>query len=272
MPLRVGLSALLLLSLGACAPTPTSGVERMSNAVILGEQAIDDGEIVLGITGPLDIAIDSFGGNIVLEQDPRLDATIVEPVRRANHGHLRRDHAQSTLESMDYRVTLERGDLDREVLRIRSWTDHAEKHFQGIDFRIRTPHLGAVNVRTERGRVWVRDNRGPVDISTTYGDIRVVTTYPMTGPMTMVTKEFPIDYRAGRGSTGIFDCVSKGGEVYQRFNLARVNTTSPLNGPSVFVAEVGGGENPVTLRTTYADIRVAIVEFPTENGTLILDP
>ena len=244
----------------------------MSNALILGEHAIDDSRIVIGFTGPLDINIESFGGNVVLEEVPDLDATIVEPVRRSTHGHLRRNHSRETLEHIDYRVTLERGELDRELLQIRSWTDHKESHFHGVDFRVLTPNLGAVNVQTQRGRVWVRNNRGPVDITTTYGDIRVVTDHPMTGPMTMVTQEFPIDYRAGRGTTGIYDCMSIGGEVYQRFSEARVNSTSPLNGPSVFVAQVGGGENPVTLRTSHADIRVAVVEFPTENGTLILEP
>ena len=46
-----------------------------------------------------------------------------------------------------------------------------------------------------------------------------------------------------------------GGRIYQRFTHARVTATSPDNGESGFIADVGGADAPVTLRTTYGDIR-----------------
>lgn len=272
MSLRIGSLALITAFFAGCSGAPTSGPERMSNAILLGEESIDDSRVILNVVGPLDIDIQSSGGNVEIEEDPDLDATIIEPVRRSTHGHLRREFGENALDALDYRIQLERGDLDRETLKIRAWSDHAEEHFQGVDFRIRTPQLGSIRVKTEQGRVWVRNNQGPVDIETSYGDIRVVTNYAMTGQITLITKDATIDYRAGRGSTGLFDLVSKGGEVYQRFTEARVHRTSPTNGPSQFVGLVGDGDNTVTLRTTFDDIRVAIVDHPTENGTWILEP
>jgi hypothetical protein len=257
--------------LQGCIATPTSGLERMSNAMVYGEMSFDDPEIVVATSGPVDIDIESFGGTVVVEAVPGLQNTIIEPVRRARHGHLRRDDAVSSLDAMDYVVELIPGDLDRETVRIVASSSGAESHFQGVDFRIRTADLGSVKVRTGRGRVWVKNNTGGVDVQTTHGDIRVITLHPMNDPIVLVTKEGEVDYRAPKGSTGIYDLRSIGGLVYNRFTQARVISTSAENGPAIFVAEVGGGLNPVLVRTTYGDIRVAVTENPTGVGPVIME-
>lgn len=257
--------------LAGCLGTPTSGLERMENALIGGEMAEDDARITIDSRGILDVDIESFGGNIRIEAVPGMKGTVIEPVRRSFLGHLRRDEGQIALDRIDYRIELREGDLDRETLRISSSTTHPEDHFQGVDFYIRTGELGAVEISTIRGRVWVKDNTGPVDIQTTYGDIRVVTDHPMNGEVVLMTKDASIDYRVSPGSTGLYDLRSVGGEVYQRFTNARVTATSEENGPSIFVARVGEGVNPVILRTTYGDIRVAVVENPTQVGPIIVE-
>lgn len=251
---------------------PTSGLDRMENAVIRGEVSIDDPEIVLLSRGAIDIDADSFGGTISIIADPSLTATIIEPVRRSTHGHLRRDEGAAVLDSIDYEINLRRGDLDSETLEIRAWTSHPEAHFQGVDFRIRTPHLRSVKVKTKRGRVWVKGNTGPVDITTTYGDIRVVTDHPIHDAMTLLTKDGSIDLRAPAGSTGLFHCVAKGGGVFHRITAASITAASSTNGPAKFAARIGEGMNPVEMRTTNADIRVAIVDDPTDVGAVIFEP
>jgi hypothetical protein len=257
--------------LQGCIATPTSGLERMHNAAVYGEMSIDDPEIVVATNGPVDIDIESFGGTVVVEAVPGLENTIIEPVRRARHGHFRRDEAASSLDAMDYVVELIPGDLDRETIRIVASSSHLEEHYQGVNFRIRTANLGSVRVRTDHGRVWVMNNKGGVDVQTTHGDIRVITEHPMNDPIILVTKEGEVDYRAPKGSTGIYDLRSIGGLVYNRFTEARVISTSAENGPAIFVAEVGGGLNPVLVRTTYGDIRVAVTEFPTGVGPVIME-
>ena len=266
--LAVGLSSQIL---AGCVGTPTSGLERMENAFGQGEMAVDDPTIILDSRGILDVDIDSFGGSVKIDAVPNMSGTTVEVVRRAFHGHFRRDDAENSLDQLDYRVELGKGELDRETLIISSSSDSSESHFQGVDFYIRTSELGRINIRSKRGRVWIKNNQGGVDIETTYGDVRVVTDFAMNEPMTLVTKDASIDYRAAPDSTGEYDLRSVGGLVYQRFTDARVTTTSDENGPAVFVGQIGAGDNPVILRTTYGDIRVAVVENPTGVGPIITE-
>ncbi len=261
----------VVVALGGCIATPTSSLERMNNSVVYGQMAVDDPRIVVATDGPVDIDIDSFGGTVLVEAIPGLKNTIIEPVRHANHGHLRRDEAEASLENMDYVVELIPGDLNRETVRVVATSDDLKEHFQGVDFRIRTADLGSVRVRTDHGRVWVKNNKGGVDVETSHGDIRVITDHAMNDPIILVTKEADVDYRAPKGSTGIYDLRSIGGLVYNRFTEARVVSTSPDNDPATFVAEVGGGLNPVLVRTTYGDIRVAVTEFPTGVGPIIME-
>lgn len=265
-----GLVACIMAAQG-CIATPTSSLERMNNAVVYGQMAIDDPQIVVATNGPVDIDIESFGGTVLVEAVPGLKNTIIEPVRHANHGHLRRDEAEASLDEMEYVVELIPGDLNRETVRVVATSDDLEEHYQGVDFRIRTADLGSVRVRTDHGRVWVKNNKGGVDVETTHGDIRVITDHPMNEPIILVTKEGDVDYRAPKGSTGIYDLRSIGGLVYNRFTEARVVSTSPDNDPATFVADVGGGLNPVLVRTTYGDIRVAVTEFPTGVGPIIME-
>jgi hypothetical protein len=257
------------LAVAGCIGTPTSAIERMENAVRKGEMAIDDPFVIVDTVGAIDIEVGSFGGNVRIEAVPGMTGTIVEPVRRAFLGHLRRDEADLSLGQIDYRIELRKGELDREILVISSFTTHSEPHYQGVDFMIRTGEVGRVDVVTHRGHVWIENNREGVDVETSYGDIRVVTDYPMNEAVTLLTKEGSVDYRVAPGSTGLYDLRTMGGDVHQRFAEARVTALGIENGPSTFYGEVGDGDNPVTIRTTYADIRVSVVENPTDCGPII---
>ena len=267
----VTLAAIGLAAVSGCIGTPTSALERMDNAISQGEMAIDDPLVLIDTLGPIDLEVDSFGGTVRIEAVEGMVGTTIEPVRRAFLGHLRRDEAEVSLDRIDYRIELKSGALDREVLVITTSTEHPEPHFQGVDFLIRTGELGRVDVVTRRGHVWVKNNRHGVDLDTTYGDIRVVTDFPMNDPVTLVCKDGSIDYRVAPGSTGLYDLQTVGGEVYQRFTEARVVALGVDNGPSTFFGEVGDGTNPVVVRTTYGDIRVSVVEKPTDVGLVIVE-
>jgi HAMP domain-containing protein len=138
-------------AVAGCVGTPTSALERMGNAIDQGEMAIDDPHVIIDTLGPVDLEVDSFGGTIRIEAVPGMTGTVIEPVRRAFLGHLRRDEAEVSLDQIDYRIELREGDLDREVLVITTSTTHPEPHFQGVDFMIRTGELGRVDVVTRRG-------------------------------------------------------------------------------------------------------------------------
>ena len=134
-----------------------------------------------------------------------------------------------------------------------------------------TPALDSVKVRSTKGDVTVIDNRGSVDIETTRGDVRMMTPWPMTGPMTIVTSEGSIDYRVRGESKGVFDCESRGGEVRQRAEFGKWIALNGDNDHDRFLAVLNDGTNPVVLRTSEKNIRVAIVPDPTAVGIYIVD-
>ncbi len=272
MILRFASICIFPLLLTACIGSPTSGLDRFKNALIEGEIAVDDQPIILNVRGGVNIEVDSFGGSYKIVTDPSLDGIYIDPVRRSAPGINRRGEALDDLEKLMYRIELVKSEMGQETLRIRSWSEDDEPHYQAVDFRIRVPELNAVRVNTDRGRVWVVGNTGPVNIETTYGDIRVMTEHPMTGDMSLVTKDASIDYRVPGGSTGLFHCIAKGGEVYSRILAGRVTSSSSTNGPAKFAAQVDGGTNPVDIRTTFGDIRVSVVDDPTDVGLIIFEP
>ena len=272
MILRFTSICVLPLLLSACIGSPTSGLDRIQNAIVNGEIAVDDQPIILNVRGGVNVDVDSFGGSYKIVADPSLDGVYIDPVRRSAPGHDRRGEGLDDLEKLMYRIELTKSEMGQETLRIRSWSEDDEPHYQAVDFRIRVPELNSVRVNTDRGRVWVVGNSGPVNIETTYGDIRVMTEYPMTGDISLITKEASIDYRVPGGSTGLFHCIAKGGEVFSRILAGRVTSSSSTNGPAKFAGQVNDGSNPVDIRTTFGDIRIAVVDAPTDVGLIIFEP
>ena len=244
----------------------------MENAFFRGEMSIDDPHISLTTTGTIDLDLESFAGTVYLIADPSVEVTTIYPVRRSTHGHLRRDEAVKALEAIDYRVNLRHGALNSQTLEIRAWTSHPETHFQAVDFHITTGSLRSVSIVTSRGRVWVEGFSGSAHITTTHGDIRLLSDHPVQDAVTLLNMDGSIDFRAPGGSTGLLQCVAKGGDVHHRITAASITSASTTNGPSKFAARIGAGTNPIHMRTTNADIRVAIVSNPTDVGALILEP
>jgi HAMP domain-containing protein len=86
-------------AVAGCVGTPTSALERMGNAIDQGEMAIDDPHVLIDTLGPIDLEVDSFGGTVRIEAVPGMTGTVIEPVRRAFLGHLRRDEAEASTRS-----------------------------------------------------------------------------------------------------------------------------------------------------------------------------
>ena len=48
-----------LLALAGCISTPTSTLERMDNAISLGEMSVDDPKVLIDTVGPIDLEVDA---------------------------------------------------------------------------------------------------------------------------------------------------------------------------------------------------------------------
>ncbi|MEY3142900.1 MAG: hypothetical protein RLY21_1393 [Planctomycetota bacterium] len=273
---RGALLAALAAALTACAPHRTFEDEvfstnRAVRDAISWRTFTTDEPIELKTTGALAVDVDNFAGDVTIRADRKVDRTYVEVRRVASHGLGRWTESTEALDDAGWTASLEPRNGGGETLSIRTDTPNPEKYFHHMEIVVVTPALDSVKVRSTKGNVTVIENRGSVDIETTRGDVRMMTPWPMTGPMTIVTSEGSIDYRVRGESKGIFDCESRGGEVRQRAEFGKWLALDTGNDHDRFLAVLNDGTNPVVLRTSEKNIRVAIVPDPTAVGIYIVD-
>jgi hypothetical protein len=68
----------------------------------------------------------------------------------------------------------------------------------------------------------------------------------------------------------LLDCETQDGELLYRARQGRFIVSEVT--PTMLRATLNEGENPIRLRTTSGNIRVAVVHNPTEVGEKIVDP
>lgn len=279
MPTLVRALAVLLLvaSVAACsAQQPldeslaTTG-QSLRDALSLKTFTVDE-PLELKTTGPLAVHVENFGGDVYVHANPKAKATTVTVRRVSNMGWGRWEESREELADIKWTATMEPRKGGGDTLQVRATSTNPEPYFFRAEITVETPALDAVTVRTQEGNVRVIENQGPVDIETTRGDVRMCTPWPMTEPMKIVTSAGAIDYRVRGESRGAFDCESHGGEVRQRCEFGRWNAMVKGNDHDRLVATLNEGKNPVFLRTSEKNIRVAVVPDPTNVGREIMDP
>lgn len=274
--LSTSLAAAIVLA-GGCAQHRTAedhlaGVANAVTDLASFRTFSYDEPVELRTDGPLAVDVESFSGDVVVRADRKSERTVVEVRRVSTHGLGRMMESADALDDAAWTASLEPRAGGGETLVVRTSTPNVEAHFQRVEVTIYTPSLDSVRVRTTNGDVTIVENQGSVDVETTRGDVRMMTPWPMTGPMTIVTSEGSIDYRVRGESKGVFDCESHGGEVRQRCEFGSWIALDRDNDHDRFLAVLNGGTNPVILRTSDENIRVAIVPDPTAVGMMIVDP
>jgi hypothetical protein len=229
----------------------------------------EDDPLILNVAGPVAIDVESFGGDVIITANEKLSEATVTVRREARHGSSRKKEAKASLAEIGYSAVVVPGESGP-VLEIRTWTGHAEPYFQRAHLEINVPAATGVTVRTRNGLVEAVDIEGAVDIECAAGNVRVMTNRPMWQAVTVVNDEGDIDYRVRGESTGLLDCVTQDGDVIYRARQGRfIVSEVTLN---TLRATLNDGENPIRLRTTRGNIRVAVVHNPTEVGEKIVDP
>ncbi|MAJ46701.1 MAG: hypothetical protein CBC35_05255 [Planctomycetes bacterium TMED75] len=216
--------------------------------------------------GPIDVVVDSFGGDVVLVADPDFDVTSIQLIREAHHGYLRGFEPEEALKYLSWNSRLDPGPGPVETLSIETTYTGPEPWYMRAHLRIQTPQLDRVRVRTTRGRVYVRNNTGPVDVETNLGDVIIATNHPQKDQMRILVSEGDVDYRVPGGSTGLFDVAVVDGDIEMRITEDQMRFTEGRNNENALNARLGDGKNPVMLRTTEGTIRIAVVEYPLEFG------
>lgn len=256
-----------VLSSGGCT---SGGYLHMPSLQALSRQTETDEPQAFSTVGPIQVDVESFGGNITILADAEATAATVQFTRDARHGFMREDEAEASLElihSTAEMVNTETGQL----LRVRTSTDHDQPYQQRAHVTIIAPAVSDIYVRTTNGNVMTEMNRGSVDIQSSGGDVRVMTDYPMVKNVTIVNKDGDIDYRVRGESTAKFDAQTVRGKVTQRVRNGKLIIDRSTDHDSL-LATLNAGQNPVILRTVDGNIRIAVVGDPTNVGAMVIDP
>jgi hypothetical protein len=243
----IGLAA-ALLGLGGCV-----------NPENFSFKSAFDQPVLYIAEGPVAVEVSSFNGNVQILTDPSAPYVSVRVRRRATHGYGRSDEAKAALDRVQYSVDMERRDSGL-VLKIRTWTDDPEPHFLRADLRIRLPELAGVSVETQNGRVEAFDFQDEVNIRTTDGLVRLETRAAIVKPVTILNKRGDIEFQAGGGTSGTFECQAVGGDIDQRVRVGRLIIQSGTDSDS-FLATLNESENPLQIYTTEGDITIAVVNL-----------
>jgi hypothetical protein len=266
--------------LGGCSKSTTDG----SMLAPFSYQRQEDPTTIFDVAGPVAIDVETFAGDVEIEAKAKHAGQIrVTITREARHGWGRKDEAEASLDQIGSSVELGMGAMAPgdagqgggelgQTLIVRTWTDHAEAHFNRAHVKIELPAAEGVRIKTTRGQVIVMGAAGGIDIETGGGgDVRLVTTEPLTRSVTIVNQGGSIDYRVQGQSSGAILGQSVRGQVDMRATEGAVKIHDGTSATTL-VATLNDGKNPVQLRTVDGHVRIAVVDDPYEFGDKIFKP
>lgn len=265
--LRLIVLLTLLALLGGCAHGRSIRAEHIPVASIYHPTYTDDANR-FETRGPIEVDVETFGGDVIITTDQRNREVSVRISRRSVHGAGRYSEGRDALKTIKATAAMVGGVVGPR-LEVRTTTDHPEPHFLRADVYIEVPEVEGLRIRTRNGRVLAQGVGGSIDIVTDHGDVRVLTNQPIRQPVTILNNRGDIDYRVRGESTGLIDCESIGGKVRHRVRHGHLIVDRGTKHDRLF-ARLNDGTNPVILRTVYGDIRVGVVHNP-EQVTWIID-
>ncbi len=248
------LATTTLLGLGGCGG-------HILKPATWAYKSTTDKPVSRAVSGAVTVDVESFGGDVTINVDPRRTQATVTVKRQATQGFGRMVESAESLAKIRYSVDVIPGEPG-EQLQVRTWTSDPEPWFQRAHVTIDVPAVNGVAIRTLKGDVIVENIRGEVEIETSHGDVRLLTNLPMVQPVNIRNRYGDIDYRVRGESTGEFDCQAVDGGVDQRCRYGRL-IVHPGTTDTRLLATLNEGANAVRLRTVQGDIRVAVIADPT---------
>lgn len=237
-------------------------------ASIQGHYVSDDGITQFRSRGPIDVVVDSFAGDVTVHANPNIEVTTVQVIRVSQHGYLRGTEPRQALEYVDWIANLTPGPGPVETLRVDVNFIGPEPWFIRAHLRIETPSLDRVTVRTTNGDVSIRNNTGPLDIQTNMGDVTIASSHPLVDASTVLVVEGNVDYRVSGKSSGLFDVEVIDGDIELWVPEGRWRYLSRAPQEDTINARLNDGDNPILLRASEGDIRIAVVPDPMSYGPM----
>jgi hypothetical protein len=260
------LLSLLMLALAMGLACGCSGPKKPAwaslNPNAWSNKGQTDEPIVIDVTGPIAVDVETFGGNVEIKADPRAHAATIIVVREARYGWGRSGEGKASLGDIAVSADLGAADMARgelgQTLRVRVTTASAEPHLQRAHVYLKAPEIDGVRVKTDDGHVNVAHIEGAVDIESSNGNVRLASNRAMRQPVTIINNNGHIDYRVRGESSAQFDAQTINGEASADVKYGSL-VLRPSTRDDLYQATLNEGLNKVILRTTNGNIRIAVV-------------
>ncbi len=219
------------------------------------------------------VDVDSFRGPVTVIADPDIPNVVIRAQLRAFNdvrdlrGNVVYPYGDNpTLDLIDVTAEVEQDDLGHGVLRVTSDTRFAYPHDQFVRLMIYVPRVDGVRVHTVDGNVDLVNVRGAITVVADNGNVILRTENPVVQPVDINSVNGSIEYRIREDSHGVYDVQAVNGRAdflgYK--GLANIHQ----RGPSQYVATIGDGVNPVSLRATNGNVKIVITDDPVPLGYL----
>jgi len=147
-----------------------------------------------------------------------------------------------------------------ETLRVRVVALEPMPAGEGVNVTIRLPRCEGVRVRNTAGDAVLLGVTGAIHVETIDGDIEVRCADPLRWPVALIADRGDVYLQSPGGDEGRIELVSNSGDA------VFTSTLEPLAGMSAtrnqVVGVLGGGSNPITLRSDTGNVRMMVVENP----------
>ena len=225
------------------------------------------------MTEPVAVDVDSFRGPVRIVADPTIPNVVIRARLRA-FNDVRDDRGnvvypygdQQTLDLIDVVAEMDADEGGRKVLRVATSTRFPYPDDQWVGLWINVPRVDGVRVRTRDGNVDLVNIRGAVTVVADHGDVIVRSEKPVVQPVDINAVNGSIEYRVREDSSGVIDVEAVNGRA--DFRGYKGLSSIRQRGPSQYVATLGEGGNPVSLRATNGNIRVVVTDNPVPIGYL----
>ncbi|MBL1217785.1 MAG: hypothetical protein D8M59_09850 [Planctomycetes bacterium] len=228
-------------------------------------------------TEALAVYVDNFRGDVQVEADPTVTGPVVKARLHARHEWFRvkmntfgAAKLDRTLDEVNVQADLDHGTGDQQglaILRVMATTAFdvdRDPDLQWVDLHITAPSVDGVDIRTQDGSVDLVGISGAVTVANHNGNVVVRTTQPLVDPVTITTSDGHIYYRVTGESAGAFDIETIGGKAH--IKAVEGTLSVQQEGQSRILAQFNDGGNPIVLRTTHDQIRVAVTPDPMPLG------
>ena len=105
-------------------------------------------------------------------------------------------------------------------------------------------------------------------VATNMGDVTIASSHPLVDASTILVVEGNVDYRVPGNSSGLFDVEVIEGNIEIWVPEGRWRYVSQNPRDDTMSAQLNDGDNPILLRASEGDVRIAVVPDPTSYGPI----